>query len=93
MKEPERKESEIYYNYKEWKRLEEISVPYEEALRHVLNDEKLYFHVEFVWNEEKLLLSIPKEVLLEGLADIVHRYTLEKESVIRRAKLLWEEEI
>lgn len=91
MKEPERKESQIYYNYKEWKRLEEISVPYEEALKHIINDEESHFHVEFTWREEKLILSIPKEVLLEGLADIVHRYTLEKESVIKRAKILWEE--
>lgn len=91
MNNSEQKEPEIYYNYKEWKRLEEISVPYEEALKYVINDEKSYFHVEFSWNGEKLDLSIPKESLLEGLADIVHRYTLEKESVIRRAKLLLEE--
>ncbi|HAQ1085667.1 TPA: hypothetical protein IW741_002856 [Enterococcus faecium] len=93
MKEPERKESQIYYNYKEWKRLEEISFPYEEALRHVINAEESHFHVEFIWKEEKLSLSIPKEVLLAGLADIVYCYIVEKDSVIRKAKLLWEEEL
>ncbi|WP_154067210.1 hypothetical protein [Enterococcus faecium] len=50
MNNSKQKETEIYYNYKEWKRLEEISIPYEEALKYVLNDEKSYFHVEFSWN-------------------------------------------
>lgn len=42
MNNSKQKETEIYYNYKEWKRLE--------ALKYVLNDEKSYFHVEFSWN-------------------------------------------